>query len=241
MNLNPPNISNWLFDKNIPRRLTHNNTITNQIVEQNKNKEIHKLDNIICDRNVLLVNNNNNNNNNSNNNNNNNIITTSSIPKNSKFTTIFKHLETTLQNQIVSILINQFNTKLDINNTTKIHQIWNNNNILIALACSEYDEIVGNILRNKGCKDIETLGIRSDGVYLYNLWVTPSYRHKGIGKHIISYIEEYYTYIGKKSIRVQVEENNNISLQLFRNLDYLIENKLIDNKGNIQINLSKWL
>ena len=157
-----------------------------------------------------------------------------------KFNTIlFKNINKSLQLKILTILSRQFGNKLDITNNTKIHYLINDNKIL-AIASSELDEVIGDLFRKKGYKDMEGLGIRSNGVYLYNLWINPLYRNKGLAKKMINYIENYYNTFNKQSIRVQVNDINKISLRLFIKLGYLEESRYLSS-NNVQVNLSKWL
>ncbi len=255
MNLKPPNVSNWLFDNKVPRQLTYNNTLPNDFISDEKTqqqrislvKQPHILSYQNLDRNIQVTNRNPNPNPNPNPNslsNNQNLpvksVITNRVLNHRNITQVFGKLTSSQQGEIVGILLEEFPTNLDIHATTKIHQLYDQSG-LIGLACSEYDEIVANLFRKKGCKEVEGLGLRSDGIYLYNLWIKPSLRHQGIGRGFINYVEDYYRGVGKKSIRVQVQQNNSNSLQLFNKLGYLVENTLLDPNGKVQLNLSKWL
>ena len=158
-------------------------------------------------------------------------------------TLIFKNINKSLQLKIIKILNNQFGKIIDINDNTKIHLLFRENN-LAAILSSELDENIGALLRNNGYKEVESLGIRSNGIYLYNLWVNPSYRNQGLAKKLLRYVETYYRNRRKQSIRAQISADNEISLKLFLNSGYLEEHRGITlDRLTItpQIKLSKWL
>ncbi len=144
------------------------------------------------------------------------------------------------QKLILRSLLNAFQDDLAITENTVIYQLWLNKT-LVAVVCSKTDEQVGEIFRTQGVRHIENLGIRSDGIYLYNLWVNPFYRKQGAAKMVISLLEKKARQLGKRSIRLQIEDDNQTSFRLFKGLGYLEESRIPTGNKKVQINLSRWL
>ena len=154
----------------------------------------------------------------------------------------FKYLNEKTKYNIISILLPIFGRKLDIKLDTYIHYITiKNTNTIISIACSDTDENIEKLYRSNGWKLKDTIGIKANGIYLYNLLVCKTYQSKGYGKLLCNNIILFYSNLNFKSLHVQIKDTNKLSLNLFEKLQFLKETTLkISNSENI-IHYTRWL
>lgn len=232
----PPSMTDWFFDDNISKKPLINNQSGRQITSS-----YNKIPNFDNNRNI----------NNKirspnhyfykNNTNNTNINTKYTIPLKTGINhQYFNHLPPNIKRVITDILVSQFGNDIDLYETTMAHLVYLNKTI-VAIICSDLDENIANLYRQKGCKEVGSLGVKSNSVYLYNLWINPDYRGNSIAKKLIIEIEDYFIAREKQSIRTQVNQNNIISNRIFKSLGFLPETQYIDTNGCCQTNYSKWI
>ena len=143
---------------------------------------------------------------------------------------------------IISNLVSCFGKNLDINWNTCIHYIKNNkDNTIIAIACTNTDENIEKIYRSQGWKLKDTIGIKANGIYLYNLFVSKLYQNKGYGKFICNNIIELYKKLNYNSIHVQIKDDNLISKKLFKSLQFIKENSISTSINTSITHYTKWL
>ena len=143
---------------------------------------------------------------------------------------------------IISNLVSCFGKTLDINSNTYIHYIKNNkDNTIIAIACTNTDENIEKIYRSQGWKLKDTIGIKANGIYLYNLFVSKVQQNKGYGKFICNNIIELYKKRNCNSIHVQIKDNNIISTNLFIKLKFLKENSINTSQNSSLSHYTRWL
>jgi GNAT superfamily N-acetyltransferase len=56
--------------------------------------------------------------------------------------------------------------------------------------------------------------------HIFLLYVIPEYRHRGIGKGLMAYIEDWATQKGDRQIGLQVFQSNTPALNLYHQLGY---------------------
>ena len=111
--------------------------------------------------------------------------------------------------------------------------------LLVASISLISDDKMGNLMMDQGWKNVGSLGMRPDGIYLYNLCVKRKYQNRGLGHYLVSFVLQKAT--AGAQLRCQVETNNIASRKLFSNLGFLSEAQITNSSGVGQINLVFWI
>ena len=115
----------------------------------------------------------------------------------------------------------------------------NSDGVLIACVSLISDDKMGAIMMDQGWKNVGSLGMRPDGIFLYNLCVHRDYQHQGLGCCLVSFLIQKAS--SGTQLRCQVDTCNTNSLQLFRRLGFLPEARITNSSGVAQINLVFWI
>ena len=158
------------------------------------------------------------------------------------YTKLFSELDKLEQRLIISGLLSEFKSPLDVHRSTRIFYLAKSDNYpkIIGIICSQSDETCFQLLRKKGFNSLD-LGLRSNAIYIYNLWIATNWRQTGLANQLLKQVETYYKQHKKQSIRCQVIRNNYASYHLFTKRDYLIEQRFTNTQGQVILTLCKWL
>lgn len=130
-------------------------------------------------------------------------------------------------------------TSESLGDAEHIYYLVDLRNNLVGVACLISDEKMGDIMRKKGWNRVESLGMRPDGIFIFNLCISKSYRGLGLAKNLVSRIISQVS--RGVQLRCQVDNNNRSSNSLFKKLGFTEEQKITNSSGQGQTNLVFWV
>ena len=152
----------------------------------------------------------------------------------------FKSIDNVLRSKIISLVLrNLGQTAIEsIADAEYIYYYVDQNQNPIGVITLINDDTLSIKMQKRGWSKITSLGLRPGGIYLYNFCIEQDSRGLGIGKYLLTTVQNQ-TESGKV-LRCQVELQNIVSLHIFKKCGFIEEDRIQNSDGTVLINLVYW-